>query len=592
MKMKYNGNVPNVNTMAYAIEQIHADKLMYNSANICEDIREQIDHELKQCMSKFPKYQNANETAQKIIGELYDDDVTSVLLLACTQMGKTSTVFWTAYNLMTHPAALYFVPYPFVFVITGLNSNSWKDQTQQRVLPCMARNVWHNKDVMRKENVKRLKEAVLSEYNALIVIDEVHVGTKLNNVIFNTLREFHPDHEDRKVSQKELFEFLHSKKVKFLLVSATPDAVKETMEQNWEEKRYRTVIAHPDSVPTYVWHKHFLEQGRVHQAYGMDERDENGRMFHRAIIRRISEYKESKYHMIRFPTDTKNANIENSINLLKKSIQKLNVKVQIVKWDSQNTIRDYFESRNYKVFADKSISKEKMERMTNEEILKEQPKNHIIFILKELFRVAQTMPIDHVGLLVDRSTKSPCDSTLSQSLIGRACGHNKLQFLDQIQIYTNKDSVVNYVNLWKNGFDYAKVPEYKGNGIKTTKNGTQLTSLATMMGDQVVRDAEWKQDVDDDNVNDDDQSDTPKRLQNVRRTYMKMNTIIHKMINIYKENGFEPLSETELTQASTTGSLCMKHYTTWNETHSRLKIIEKKNNKYELRNCIREYMDI
>lgn len=577
--------------MANIVEKNHIKGLRTHDVVVEDMIKEFTSIELKQCTEDFPKYSTAIQTSQEIVAELYDDDVTAVLLLACTQMGKTSIAFWTAYNLMTHIDPKYFVPYPYVFVITGLNSNSWKEQTQQRVLPSMVRNVWHNKDVMKKDNIDRLKGAVLSDYNTLIIIDEVHVGTKLNNVIFNTLREFHPDNEDRKVSQKELFEFLHSRKVKFLLVSATPDAVKETMEQNWESKSYRTVIAHPDSVQTYTWHKHFLEQGRVHQAYGMDERDENGRMFHRAIVRRISEYKESKYHMIRFPMDTKNANIENSIALLKRSIQKLNTDVHIVKWDSQNTINDYFESRNFEVFADQSIGKDKMMRMTNEEILKEKPRKHTIFILKELFRVAQTMPIDHIGLLVDRDTKSPCDSTLSQSLIGRACGHGKAQFMDQIQIYTNKDSVINYVNLWKNGFDYAKVPEYKGNGLKTNRNGTQLKSNATMMGDMVVRDAEWKQDNGVEVVEDDD-DDTQERLENVKRTYMKTNNIVYNMINMYIENGFRSLDEKELAQASKTNSLCIKHYTTWDKTHCRFKIIEKKNNKYELRRCIRECLGI
>ena len=177
-----------------------------------------------------------------------------------------------------------------------------------------------------------------------------------------------------------------------------------------------------------------------------------------------------------------NGSIDESIALMKVSIQKLNIRADIVMWDANNHINKYFESKNYNVFADKTIDADTIIEMTSEEILKQKPRKHVIFIIKEFFRVAQTMPIDNIGVLVDRDTKSPCDSTLSQSLIGRACGHNKAQFLDQIQIYTNKDSVVNYVNLWNNGLDYSKVPQYKGNGIKTNSNGTKLKSDATMMG--------------------------------------------------------------------------------------------------------------
>lgn len=574
--------------MTNVIEKNHLRGLKKNDKDVCGLIKEFTSMELKQCAADFPRYANTIETSAKLLNELCKEDVAATLLLACTQMGKTSTVFWTAYNLMTHADPKYFVPYTFVFIITGINSNSWKEQTQERVLPSMAKNVWHNQDIRKRANVNRLREAVMSNHNTLIVIDEVHVGTKLNNVIFNTLREFHPDNEDREVTQSDLFEFLHLKKVKFLLVSATPDAIKETMEQNWDTKKCRTVIAHPDSVPTYVWHKHFLEQGRVHQAHGMNDRDENGRMFHRAIIRKISEYTEPKYHMIRFPMDTKSANIEKSIELVKKSICKLNVNAYVVKWDAEHTIKGFFESKNFKVFADRNIAMDAIMGMTNEEILRQKPKKHIIFIIKELFRVAQTMPINHVGLLVDRDTKNPCDTTLSQSLIGRACGHNKAQFMDQIQIYTNKDSVINYVNLWKNGFDYSKVPEYKGNGLKTNKSGTKLRSEATMMGDLVVRDADLV--VRDEGA---DEVDTQQRLQNVMNTYMKQNTIVHNMINMFVANKFEPLYEEDLCKSSKTGKLSISNYTTWNDEHSQFKIIEKSSNgRWILRDVIKKQLNV
>jgi hypothetical protein len=173
--------------MTNVIEKNHLSGLKKHDGDVCELIKEFTSMELKQCTADFPKYTNTMETSAVLVNELYDDDVSAVLLLACTQMGKTSTVFWTAYNLMTHIDPKYFVPYPFVFIITGINSNSWKEQTQDRVLPSMTKNVWHNQDIRKRANVNRLREAVMSDYNALIVIDEVHVGTKLNNVIFNTL---------------------------------------------------------------------------------------------------------------------------------------------------------------------------------------------------------------------------------------------------------------------------------------------------------------------------------------------------------------------------------------------------------------------
>lgn len=537
---------------------------------------------MKHCSKAFPKYENTIATSNDIVKGMYEENVCAQLLLAPTQIGKTSTVFWTLYNLMTHMNEDFFVPYPFAFIITGLNSNSWKEQTKERVLPSMRDNVWHNKDMCKPENIKRLKEAVLSDYNTMIVIDEVHVGTKLDHVIFNTLREFHPRHEDHEISQNELFEFLHSKRVKFLLVSATPDAIKETMENNWDEKRYRTIMVDPKAFETYTWHKHFLEAGRVFQSYDMKDRDENGALFHKAIAKRISQYDRPMYHMIRFPVDTKNSDIEKSKDLLKKSIQKYDIYADVVEWDAKNTIKHYFEYRDYDVFADSSLKKRKIASMNNEAILKQKPKRHVIFILKEFFRVAQTMPIDNIGVLVDRDTRKPCDSTLSQSLIGRACGHNKKEFISQIAIYTNVPSVQNYVKLWETGFDYAKVPQYKGNGL-IAKNG-KVKVKETMMGEKVVRSVKV--------VNDDTQDDTPDRLDKVFRAYMNKDSIVGRIIQMYIDHDFVNLSEKQLNTCSENGKINTRDVTVWDDVHGRYKILEKSGKSFVVRDIVKKHLKI
>jgi len=570
----------------------HIQQLLANESCAIDDVKEHIAHELKHFGKKFAKYPNTMETSMELIAGLFEEDLSVELLIAPTQFGKTSTVFWTAYNLMTHPDEKFFVPYPFVFLITGLNSNSWKDQTRERVLPCMQERVWHNKDMCKPENVRRLKEAVMSDYNTLIIIDEIHVASSIDNIIFNTLRDFHPGNDDREVSQSELFEFMHEKRVKFLLVSATPDAVKETIENNWDPSKYKTIKAHPESAPTYVWHKDFLTRGRVHQAYNMKDRTENGVAFHKVIAQRISEYSSPMYHMVRFPMDTKTSEIELSRDLLAKSIEKMKINCDIVMWDAKNTIKSYFAAHKYKVFQNTSITPEQMTKMTNEEILKEKPLRHTIFILKEFFRVAQTLPIDNIGVLVDRDTKNPCDSTLSQSLIGRACGHNKQQFIDQILIYTHVESVINYVSLWEMNFDYSKVPGYNGNGLSTTKNGTKIKAKETMMGKKVIRDAKWTDHEEPIAEDQADQADTPERLALVAKTYNKTNTIVHRIIQMFVENDFQKIAQSELDTTSTKKHIVTVHYSTWDNTQNAYKIIEKSDDMWILRPIIKEYLKL
>lgn len=111
--------------------------------------------------NKTQIHKNVIETSDKLIRGLYKDERAMELFIAPTQFGKTAVLFWTAYKLMTHVDPRFFVPHSGVFIMTGVNSNSWKEQTQSRILPCMHANVWHNKDVCKEENVERLKDGVL-----------------------------------------------------------------------------------------------------------------------------------------------------------------------------------------------------------------------------------------------------------------------------------------------------------------------------------------------------------------------------------------------------------------------------------------------
>jgi hypothetical protein len=518
--------------------------------NIVECCRDQVATEMKcrKLVPAFKKYDNTMQFSTEITDGFLKDKLDAILFIAPTQFGKTATVFWTAFHLMTHPDPKHFIPFPHVFLISGLNSNSWKEQTQQRVLPCMRENVWHNKDLGNIENIGKLKDCILSKHNVLIIIDEVHVGSKISNVIFKTFLEIHPESHMRDISQIELFDFLFENQVKFIFVSATPDAVKECLVGNWSSEKFREIIACPESAKTYTWHKHYMDAGRVHDSFRLDAITPSGKPFHDELANRISKYDTPLYHMIRFPMETKNAEVEKLSDLLKLSIAKYNIDATIVLWDAKHGMH--------------TISKELgiLHSSTPEDLLFTKPHKHVIFILKELFRVAQTMPINNVGILVDRFTNIPNDSTLSQSLIGRASGHNKHQFLDQIEIYTNVDAVKKYVKLWESGFDYGAVSGYQGYEIKTNKAGTRIIAYETMMGKEVVKKVKKIVTLDDDH----DNFDTPEELDC---------KYIHEC----------SLKKTKVV---------MKDYTCW-DTHGRFKVIvSQKKGVYKLNPNVKEYLNL
>ena len=104
--------------------------LMSDEPGAGNRMRAWVTAQLNHCIRSFTKYDNTIQKSAELLQGLYDKDVVIELLIAPTQFGKTSTVFWTAYDLMTHENPHHFVPYPFVFMMTGLNSNAWKEQTR------------------------------------------------------------------------------------------------------------------------------------------------------------------------------------------------------------------------------------------------------------------------------------------------------------------------------------------------------------------------------------------------------------------------------------------------------------------------------
>ena len=83
--------------------------------------------------------------------------------------------------------------------------------------------------------------------------------------------------------------------------------------------------------------------------------------------------------------------------------------------------------------------------------------------------------------------------------------------------------------------------------------------------------------------------DTESRLEKVKNAYEKNGSIIRKIVDKFASNNFQPLTTEELKQVSSTRSICMKHYTRWNDKRYQYKVLERVGkNKWRLRPCISE----
>jgi len=100
------------------------------------------------------------------------------------------------------------------------------------------------------------------------------------------------------------------------------------------------------------------------------------------------------------------------------------------------------------------------------------PERHTFIFIKEMLRCAKTLKKKFIGILYDRYSKNPDDTTIIQGLIGRNTGYDN----NGISIcYTNINSIEKYEQLWNSNFEdntikwNSKTTKYT-NGILSSKN--------------------------------------------------------------------------------------------------------------------------
>ena len=100
------------------------------------------------------------------------------------------------------------------------------------------------------------------------------------------------------------------------------------------------------------------------------------------------------------------------------------------------------------------------------------PEKHTFIFIKEMLRCAKTLKKEFIGILYDRYSKNPDDTTIIQGLVGRDTGYDN----NGISIiYTNINSIEKYEKLWNSKFEdktikwNSKTTKYT-NGILSGKN--------------------------------------------------------------------------------------------------------------------------
>ena len=381
-------------------------------------------------------YDNQEQCSLRIVSSLHNKKIISILIIALTQSGKTGTMSALIKNYLKDPTTL--IPIDNIFIITGLSSIEWINQTTVRMPKSLQSQVFHRSDLNSKF-VNRIK----NRKNILIIIDEIQIAAKENQSI----------HKAFQVAGLYNKQKLLKNDIKIIEFTATPDGnIYDLM--NWGENALK-IKMNPGKGYTSCFD--LYNKGRVLQYKDLccydkssDTIDKRQAISNIKKIKNIIEaYDLPLYHIIRTPNGyMSDIVINNFKNIFGRNIQ-------FKKYDKNSDFTD--------------INK----------ILNIRPYKHTYIFVKEKLRCAKTLNKKYLGVVYERFTKRPDDTVIIQGLIGRGTGYD-----DNCKsvYFTNKRSILKYEKLWKSNFEdktinwRSKTTAFKNNIIRSkgTYNNPKL----------------------------------------------------------------------------------------------------------------------
>lgn len=394
--------------------------IMKNSKNI---VLLEIDN--KKLKGKSVIYDNQEECSLAIVSNLHNKKIINIMIVALTQSGKTGTMSGLIKNYLNDTTNL--IPIENIYIITGLSSRDWLEQTTNRMPESIQYRVFH-RDQLTKKFVVDIK----TKKNVLIIIDEIQIAAKENQTLYKAFN-------DAEFYNKQN---LLKNDIKIIEFTATPDGTIYDL-MNWGENAFK-IKMEPGQGYTSCFD--LKNQKRVFQnkdlcGYDKKTGEINEELVDVNIIElksHIDKYEEPLYHIIRVP----NGNMSDIvIDNFKKY---MNEDIQYFTYDKENYIED--------------INK----------ILEVKPVQHTYIFIKEKLRCAKTLYKKYLGIVYERYTKSPPDdAVVIQGLIGRGTGYDD----NGKSIYfTNIPSIEKYEKLWNSNFEDKSI-KWKS---KTTKRKNDL----------------------------------------------------------------------------------------------------------------------
>ena len=374
-------------------------------------------------------FENQEMIGSQVVTHLNNRKIINIMVVSKTQSGKTGSMCSTIKKYLEDSSNL--IPIENIYIITGLSSCEWKEQTKERMPESIQSRVFH-----RCQLPSTFAKEIKDKHNILIMMDEIQVAAKKGQTIHNSFKNA------GLLNKSKLYE----NDIKIIEYTATPDGTIYDL-MKWNDASTKILADVGDG---YVSSYNLLEMGRVKQYKELCGYDKKTGEVDEAVFENIQEIKNDiitfdnpRYHIIR----TKNG--------LEQDLTIKNFK-QIFNIDTYNFIK--YDGESYIVDINKTLIN--------------QPEKHTFIFIKEMLRCAKTLNKGYIGILYDRYNKNPGDSTIIQGLVGRDTGYDN----NGTSIcYTNIDSIVKYEKLWNSEFEDNTIKWISGttksiNGILTGKN--------------------------------------------------------------------------------------------------------------------------
>ena len=367
---------------------------------------------------EYQVYPNQIDVARDVLKMFHTDPkLVTVLVVALCQSGKTGTMLALLRVIVLEPDSIV-VPFENIYIITGLSSRDWKNQTTKKLPPGIR--------IHHRSDLEGVFEEIKTKKNVLIILDENQVASKKNQTL-------------DKCYQDLQIEVLNRNDVKIVEFSATPDgSVYELQSESWGDAA--KIIKAPPG-PGYMGCFELNARNRVYQykdLYGPD-----GETHVREIKNVIDvRYQNPRYHIIRTHSSKKG---------------------EITR---ANFTKVFWFNCDFKIYDGERTEIDDI----NKDLLDKQPEKHTFIFVKALLRCSQNLTKTHLGVLYERFTENPSDSVIIQGLLGRADGYDDN---GDLVVWTNIDSITRYKELWDGNFHKDLLTMWKSSTTNTRAGVTR-----------------------------------------------------------------------------------------------------------------------